>query len=317
VPSQAAHGGAAVRDALTHLAYFYDDEQDYVSYLSGFIGAGLRDEEPVLVMVPGRKIALLRERLGGDSPFVHYGDITQVGRNPGRLIPATREFIDAHPGRQIRHVCEVFWPGRSNPELCEAIRHEALMNVAFAATPATILCPYDVAGLPAAVVSDAECTHPAILRNGRTQAAAGYAGGGAIPPACDQPLPPPPAAAETVGYRSDLKHVRRAVTGYASTLGMPGDRVTNLVIVVGEVTANTLRHTGDAGTLHIWHTEDEIICQVRDQGWISDPLAGRRRNPPEAAGQGLWVVHQLCDLVEVRTARDGTTIRMHMLREEP
>jgi hypothetical protein len=46
---------------------------------------------------------------------------------------------------------------------------------------------------------------------------------------------------------------------------------------------------------------------------VSDPLVGRRR-PAQVAGlgQGLWVVHQLCDLVELRTGADGTTIRLHM-----
>jgi anti-sigma regulatory factor (Ser/Thr protein kinase) len=315
VPSQAAGGWVAAHDGLAHLAYFYDDERDYLSYLSAFIRAGLRRAQPVFVMVPDRKIALLREHLGDGSPFVQYGDMTQVGRNPGRLIPAVREFIDAHPGRRIRHVCEAFWPGRSSPELCEAIRHEALTNLAFAAAPATILCPYDVTGLPPAVMSEAECTHPAIVRHGQIRAAEGYQGRGAIPPGCDQPLPPPPAGAEVIGYRSELGQVRRMVTGYAGGLGMPGDRVTDLVIAVGEVTANTLRHTDAPGTLHIWHTEYELICQVRDRGWITDPLVGRRRQPPEAPGQGLWVVNQVCDLVESRTARDGTTILLHMRRE--
>ena len=42
-----------------------------------------------------------------------------------------------------------------------------------------------------------------------------------------------------------------------------------------------------------------------------DPLVGRRR-PAEATGLGLWVVHQVCDLVELRTGPAGTTIRTHM-----
>jgi anti-sigma regulatory factor (Ser/Thr protein kinase) len=316
-PTQAAQGEAAAHDALVHLAYLYDDEDDYMSYLSAFVEAGLRNDEPVLVMVPGRRLALLREGLGAGSPLLRYGDMTHLGRNPGRLIPAVHEFIDAHPGRRIRHVCEAFWPGRSGAEVCEAIRHEALMNLAFADTPTTILCPYDATGLPPAVVGEAECTHPAVLRNGHTRTPARYGGPGVVPPGCDGPLPGPPAEAEAISYKSDLGQVRRMVTGYAGTLGMPGDRVTNLVIAVGELTANTLRHTGATGTFHVWHTADEIICQVQDRGWITDPLAGRRRNPPESDGQGLWVVHQVCDLVEIRTARDGTTIRLHMLREEP
>ena len=42
-------------------------------------------------------------------------------------------------------------------------------------------------------------------------------------------------------------------------------------------------------------------------------LAGRRRPIPDAGrGHGLWVVNQLCDLVELRTGSTGTTVRLHM-----
>ena len=84
----------------------------------------------------------------------------------------------------------------------------------------------------------------------------------------------------------------------------------------GEITANTLRHTSAGGTFWVWHTGEEIICQVQDQGWISDPLAGRKRRSPESSGHGLWVVNQMCDLVEIRTSQAaGTIIRLHMRRE--
>ena len=100
---------------------------------------------------------------------------------------------------------------------------------------------------------------------------------------------------------------------HGAALGMAAERITNLVIAAGEITANTLRHTGAGGTFWVWHTGAEVICQVRDQGWISDPLAGRRRRSPEDSGHGLWVVNQVCDLVEIRSSEAaGTVIRLHM-----
>ncbi|PLW72621.1 sensor histidine kinase, partial [Streptomyces sp. DJ] len=46
----------------------------------------------------------------------------------------------------------------------------------------------------------------------------------------------------------------------------------------------------------------------------ADPLAGRRRPSPESAdgGRGLWMIHQLCDLVETRAGSGGLVLRMHM-----
>jgi anti-sigma regulatory factor (Ser/Thr protein kinase) len=313
-PGSGAAGGG---ESLSHLAYFYDDERDYLSYLSAFALAGLRNGEPVFVAVPGRKAPLLRERLGAESHLLRYGAIAETGRNPARLIPELRAFIDEHRGQRVRYLGEAIWPGRSAAELCEATRHEALLNLAFASSAATIVCPYDVGALAPSVVGWAERTHPAFLRDGRTQSAADYAGRGVIPDECEDPLPAPPAHAQVLGYETSLRPVRELVTSHGAALRMDGERITNMVIAAGEITANTLRHTGAGGTFWVWHTGEEIICQVRDQGWIADPLAGRRRRPPEGSGHGLWVVNQVCDLVEIRTSRAaGTIIRLHMRRED-
>jgi anti-sigma regulatory factor (Ser/Thr protein kinase) len=313
-PGGDAAGGG---ESLSHLAYFYHDERDYLSYLSAFAHAGLRNAEPVFVAVPGRKAPLLRERLGAESHLLRYGAIAETGRNPARLIPELRAFIDEHPGQRVRYVSEAIWPGRSAAELCEATRHEALMNLAFASSAATIVCPYDVGGLAASVVGGAERTHPALLRNGRTQSADGYAGLGAVPAECEDPLPAPPTDAQVMAYETSLRQVRELVASHCAALRMAGERITNLVIAAGEITANTLRHTRAGGTFWVWHTGEEIICQVQDEGWIADPLAGRQRRSPEDSGHGLWVVNQVCDLVEIRTSQAaGTIIRLHMGRED-
>jgi anti-sigma regulatory factor (Ser/Thr protein kinase) len=75
-------------------------------------------------------------------------------------------------------------------------------------------------------------------------------------------------------------------------------------------------HTSGPGTLTIWVTDDEVICQVEDQGQITDPQAGMVRPAPDApgGGRGLWVVYQACDQVEITAGQAGTTVRVHMLR---
>jgi anti-sigma regulatory factor (Ser/Thr protein kinase) len=90
--------------------------------------------------------------------------------------------------------------------------------------------------------------------------------------------------------------------------------VGDLVIAVGELAANTLVHTNGPGTVALWATGSEILCQVNDNGHIADPLAGRLKPDPVTSrgAFGLWVVQQLCDLVEIRTGTAGTAIRLHM-----
>jgi anti-sigma regulatory factor (Ser/Thr protein kinase) len=315
-PVGAPAGRAGGNDGLNHLAYLYDDERDYLSCLSDFVRAGLRNAEPVFVAVPGNRGALLRERLEEGSPLLSYGAMAETGRNPARLIPELYAFVEQHPGQRVRYIGESIWPGRSDAELCEATRHEALLNLAFDTTAVSIICPYDVRGLAAPVVGRVQRTHPAIMQAGRTQPATSYVGRGVVPAECDDPLPAPPADAETLGYETSLRQVRELVTSHGTALGMAADRITNLVIAAGEITANTLRHTSAGGRFWIWHTGEEIICQVQDQGWITDPLAGRQRHAPEDSGHGLWVVNQMCDLVEIRTSQTaGTIIRLHMRRE--
>jgi anti-sigma regulatory factor (Ser/Thr protein kinase) len=104
------------------------------------------------------------------------------------------------------------------------------------------------------------------------------------------------------------------VASRAQRAGLPPRRVGDLVIAVGELAANTFAHTSGPGTVTLWATESEIICQVNDSGHISDPLAGRLKPDPVKAGggRGLWVVQQVCDLVEIRTSGAGTAIRLHM-----
>ena len=84
------------------------------------------------------------------------------------------------------------------------------------------------------------------------------------------------------------------------------------MLAVSELAANTLKHTTGGGTLQAWQARGRLICQIRDSGTITDPLAGRHHPPASpAGGQGLWVVHQVCDLVELRTGPAGTTVRVH------
>jgi anti-sigma regulatory factor (Ser/Thr protein kinase) len=129
-------------------------------------------------------------------------------------------------------------------------------------------------------------------------------------------LSTPPDDAEVLRYRANLAEVRMFTAARALRAGLPPGRANDLMIAVAELTANTLIHTSEPGTLTIWVTDDELICQVQDEGQITDPQAGMLRPAPDApgGGRGLWVVYQVCDQVEISSGRAGTTVRVHMLR---
>lgn len=127
------------------------------------------------------------------------------------------------------------------------------------------------------------------------------------------PLPAPTSDAMYHTYRSDLSQVRALVLQQAREAGLTEGRANDLVLAVSEVAANTLRHTRSSGTLSMWHDADEVVCEIHDEGTIADPQAGRQKPPPGASGgHGLWLVRQVCDLVELTSDANGTTVRMHM-----
>ena len=196
-----------------------------------------------MVAVPGAKARAIGDHLDDGPGEVVFTDMTKLGRNPARIIPEVRAFADKHPGQRVRFVGEPIWPGRSAAEICEATRHEALINLAFAQTPITILCPYDASGLPGSVLADARRTHQEPAAAGAT----GQTWRDNLPPGCDRPLYPPPAGAEVLAYDTDLASVRRRVAGHARRAGLAGDRTVDLVLAVNEIAANTISHTTGAG----------------------------------------------------------------------
>ncbi len=337
--------GQAAGGEFSHQAVYYRAPDGYLGAVLPFVRAGLTRSEPVLVAVPPAAARLLRTALArpGDdgtsdngisdngisdngashngtseagsagrdgSAGVTFADMTELGRNPGRIISAVWEFISRHAGRPVRFIGEPLWPARTAAEAREAVRHEALINVAFAGAPVAVLCPYDVAALAPRIVASAGHTHPLIGTLAEPRPSPDY-DGGRVPRTSARPLPRPPARAEHLAYRGDLRPVRDFVTRFAQRSGLDPDRAADLVLAVGELAANTLRHTSGGGVVSAWRAPGEVICQVTDQGRISDPLVGRRR-PPDASGLGIWVVHQVCDLVELRTGRSGTAVRVHL-----
>ncbi|WP_055587491.1 sensor histidine kinase [Peterkaempfera griseoplana] len=297
-----------------HPALLYQGLDGYLDGVGGFVRAGLEAGEPVLVAVPRPRLGPLRERLGDTAGAVAFADMTELGRNPGRILAALREFADRHAPGRSRVVGEPIWPQRSPAEVREATRHEALINLAFRRRPVSVLCPYDTAGLAPQVVEDAHRTHPVMLQDGRRRPSDGYCAPARVCADCDTALPQPPHS-EQLGFTAgELAAVRSWLDDRLEGWGLDRDRRRDLVLAVGEATGNSVAHGGGGGVLRVWSEGAAVVAEVRDSGRLGDLLAGRRRPGLDSAegGRGLWMIHQLCDLVEMRAAADGLTLRMHV-----
>jgi anti-sigma regulatory factor (Ser/Thr protein kinase) len=295
---------------MRHLALLYRDPAEYAAGVGSFVQDGLDAGEPVMVAVPGDRLEPLRARFGASVRFV---DMMGLGRNPGRIIPAVAEWLRLEGGGPARFVGEPIWDGRSAVETLEATRHEALLNLAFGAADVEILCPYDALRLDAAVLGDAERTHPLIAYDGEEHACARYADPETVYAAADHPLARPHEPVARLDIGPDVGAVRSFVGALAARAGLIGVRHSDLLLAANEAAANTLVHGDGRGVVSVWREPGGLVCEVADGGSIGDPLVGRRtpglRNEH---GRGLWMMHQLCDLVELRSGAGGTTLRLHM-----
>jgi anti-sigma regulatory factor (Ser/Thr protein kinase) len=307
-------------ERFSHEALLYSGMDEFLAGTLAFIREGIVASEPVLVVVGAPKIAALKARLGADASSVEFEDMATIGANPALIIPAWQEFVDAHAGegRLLRGVGEPIYPERSAVEVVECQRHEALLNVAFDDGPGwRLLCPYNTAALSADVIEEAHRSHPFVAHDDTYAASGLYADVATTRAPFTAPLPEPPAVRATLAFNGmGLRPVRRLVSTEAARAGFTSAPIADLVMAVGEVATNSIQHGGGAGTLRIWRDGDVLVCEIRDRGHFDDPLADRRRPASrQDGGRGLWLVNQLCDLVQVRSFTTGTTVRLHMPRD--
>ncbi|MFF3343677.1 anti-sigma factor RsbA family regulatory protein [Streptomyces flavidovirens] len=301
-------------EAFVHPALFYRTEQEYTRQTVAFLREGLASGEPMAVAVPGPNLELIKAGLGGDAGGILFLDMTEAGRNPGRIIPKVlRGFVDAHPKGRVRIIGEPIWAGRSAVEYPACAQHEALINVAFEGRAVTILCPYDEVRLDPEVIADAKVTHPTVISGDGRESVSDVYDWQAVVDRYNQALATAPDAAAFSYGREDLPAVRQFALAQAMRLGMAGERLMDVELAVAELTTNSVVHGGGRGTLAVWTEQEQLVCEVRDAGRLTDPLAGRRPpEPGQLGGRGLMLVHYVADLVRVHTGDDGTTVRFYL-----
>ena len=241
--------------------------------------------------------------------------MAHAGRNPAWIIPGVLDaFVAEHPGTRVRIVGESIWPGRVASAYPRCVQHEALVNVALAKHPATILCPYDAARLAADAVADAASTHPVLIRDGERQVSAGYGSPESVVDAFNQPFPPPASGHSTLIFEaSGLSGMRAPVAALASEAGLSQDQISDLQIATNEIATNAVTHADGSAVLRIWREPAGMVCEVTGSSVLTDRLAGLIPPPPTTdRGRGLLLVNFLCDLVHVYTDETSTAVRLHM-----
>jgi len=146
-----------------HRLLTYGSKEEYVEAVVPFIAEGLEQAHAHLVVATPPQISLLRESLDDRAEHVEFADsadwYTSLAGALNRYRAYVKEKLEAG-GVWIRVVGDPVWAGRSDTEIAAWFRYESLVNLAFAAAPATIVCAYDASSFSEAVMSVARATHP-------------------------------------------------------------------------------------------------------------------------------------------------------------
>jgi anti-sigma regulatory factor (Ser/Thr protein kinase) len=302
------------QSGFRHEALIYEDAEGFLAGTVPFLRVALEAGEPALVAVSRSGAALLEAELGADGAAIRFADMEKLGRNPARILPFWRDFVDESEGRPVRGIGEPVWPGREPAEIDECERHELLLNVAFSTPPAwSLLCPYDARALGDEVLEKVAHSHRSVCKDGTRELSDEYVAGDDC---FSGELGGRPADIEVLEFdRGGLGDVRRRVEREAAKTGLTDAATADLVIAASELAANSVVHGGGSGTLRTWRESGRLLVEFEDGGSIEEPLAGRLRpSPTQEGGRGLWLANQLCDLVQIRSRPGRTTVRLRASR---
>ncbi len=306
-------GPSRSQQSYRHEALLWHTTEDFTDTLARFVDEGLDAGEPVLVAVTPQHTAWLQEALGESAAQeVQFVDMTALGQNPARIIPAWREFVgSASAGRgPVRGIGEPIWPGRHVEELLECQLHEALLNVAIdPATPLWLICPYDATSLDADVLEEASRSHPVMVEAGSHRGSAHYVGRPHADALFGAGLSEPRGRPQVATYTADTIH---RLLAYAKLelwiTGLSVERACHLAAATDLLARGSLHRGSTEVSIRIWSDPDAVVCEVADDAPIADPLHGR--SLPVDEHEGLWRVNQACDLVQLRSAEGRTTVRI-------
>jgi anti-sigma regulatory factor (Ser/Thr protein kinase) len=306
-------GGAS---GLRHRALLAPPGDERDDEMATFVGDGLDAGNAVLLAVGDATRARLAERLGSRLDDDAFLGLDAIYTSPAWGLGRLRAEIDrcAASGTRLQVLFEPRWWTRPVEEWEAWVSTDAVTNVAFAGADVEMLCSYD-ATAPPVVLEAVGHTHPEVVVDGQGRRNPAY-----TDPALyctrhrHEPLPALPEPVDEHDFSgTTLGELRRVVAPWAGAGGLHPSRIPEVVLAVHEVATNSVRHGGGSGVLRLAGTRAELLAEVEDAGTITAPFAGLL--PPTRIGEngyGLWLVHQLVELVQIRSGPGGSTVRLHV-----
>jgi transcriptional regulator with XRE-family HTH domain len=157
------YGAPSSSVMLEHRVLLYETEQEFVDTVGPFLSEGIERSEALLVVTTSANIEVVREQLGSDAERVEFVDRDTWYTDPAPALRDLEEFVKARleaGAPWVRMVGDPDWAGTSETETGLWTRYEALVNLVFASSPASLLCAYDTRTIAPEVARQARRTHP-------------------------------------------------------------------------------------------------------------------------------------------------------------
>lgn len=170
-------GSARSEPMLEHRALLYAGDDEFLETVVPFLAEGIDRSEAVLAVTTKANITMLRDTLASDARRVDFVDAEAWYSAPGVALDGLKAFSsssleDGAPW--IRFLGEPIWSGRSDSEVRQWTRYEALINLVFASSPMSILCPYAERSEGSEIVERARLTHPHTVGHDGMEASSTY-----------------------------------------------------------------------------------------------------------------------------------------------
>jgi anti-sigma regulatory factor (Ser/Thr protein kinase) len=299
-----------MQEQYSHQAVPYAGEQQFLSCCAAMADRAAARDEQLMFLVDSAKLDALRDTLGSPPDDVSFVELDEHASNPALLITLLDGLRSTADGRRCVTVHEPSQDGPSAARAETRLGESVLNSPSLNSWNLAVLCLYNSADLDAAALGEMRRTHPSVW---------GEDGNPAYEPHLadirfSESLPAVPGdAIRHQLHGRDLASAREFVRGNAE--GLAPDRREDLVLAANEVITNSIQHADGQCQVAMWDEGESVVCDVRDNGHITDPLVGRLAPRTGAtAGRGLWLANHLCDLVQIRSSQAGTTVRLRIGR---
>jgi transcriptional regulator with XRE-family HTH domain len=158
--------GGAAAPSFAHRALLYSNNDDFVDVAVAFLMDGITRAERPLAVTSADKVASIRRRLGRRAADVTFADSSAWYSSPADALAGYRDYLGTaltSGAKAVRILGEPVWTGRSRGSVKRWIRYESVINMVFAQSPATVVCPYDTRTVSSGVFRSAHRTHPELM----------------------------------------------------------------------------------------------------------------------------------------------------------